>query len=364
MGEQTAVTLDGNDGLKTNDQLDNSESVWQETFAEDFQIVQDYSSQSVDDTVSEYFGNLEIENLEQDVETLETGDLSDNLVIQEKESEILHRIKVEAGGREIDSTILLPDNYDPSKEYPVVLGLHSYPGDGDGMGELIQAERLREQGVIVLLPSAESGMWESNKVDGISYFNNPFDEGHDDIEAIKETLNVVEELYGVDNSDVNIVAHGQGVPVAIEMSRQLDQKEAGSINRLFMTAGSMTDSGEKYVDLRGTDLIHYEPEKDWIQDIGNFVAGTDDSEEFIRNFIKSKPCQGSGPSWDGNLEINEYKCLDHSTMMTIFEKDGEMAYPGQPERFDGIFGAGSTSQFDMTEMVIDMINAERVSRSF
>ncbi|MGD9683724.1 MAG: hypothetical protein AB7W16_21370 [Candidatus Obscuribacterales bacterium] len=316
--------------------------------------------------VAAQFGKPEILGASQEAETV--GDwrkksLPPSLTSWLLETPTRSSITVKTDGHEMQSRVLLPEDYDPARKYPVVVGFHSYPGDGDGFGQLIGADRLTQQGMIVVLPSAEGGMWKSDRVGGISYFSNPFKKGHDDIAGVKETLDVIGKIYSIDRENVNFIAHGQGVPVATELARQLDLEAPGSVDKLFLTSGTMVNTNDSSIALRGTDVVHYEPGSDWVQDLGNLVTGTDSTGQFLSKMIETKNCGLTADLNNNGVNFRVYNCADGASVFRLYEKNGEVSYPGQPERFDGIFGAGSTSKVDMTQIVINMIKQGRLSRN-
>src|ERR1700722_2508848 len=65
------------------------------------------------------------------------------------------RIRVHGDGREIPAIVLLPDNYGARPRYPLVLAVHNFGGGPQRIAGMMDAERMRKAGIIVIVPQAE-----------------------------------------------------------------------------------------------------------------------------------------------------------------------------------------------------------------
>ena len=265
------------------------------------------------------------------------------------------RLSVHAGGRQIDSMVLLPDNYDPKKKYPAVVGLHGFTSNSQDFGRAIDAEGLRKSGMIVILPQAarnEVGLREWQGVGGqnITPGINNGDDGRkvNDTQAIIGTIETAKKQYGIDEKNLNMMSFSQGVAFAFDVADQLDKKEPGSIRRLFAATGTVPNS--KDMTLKGTEVVHYEPEHlNYVQKAWNFVRGNPKAEDFLGNIQRNKGCQLMTENTAGTLDSRIYSCNDGTTLTSYRDEKGGHAFPGQPADKDIFFvGRGSRASVKLS----------------
>jgi len=77
-----------------------------------------------------------------------------NLLGREIVSPVEERDPIRGDGREIPAIVLLLDDHGARERYPLVLAIHTFGRGARRIAGMIEAERLRKAGIIVLLPRA------------------------------------------------------------------------------------------------------------------------------------------------------------------------------------------------------------------
>jgi poly(3-hydroxybutyrate) depolymerase len=262
---------------------------------------------------------------------------------------------VNGGGRTVRSIVLLPDDYNTRRAYPILFAVHNFAGNARGFAELIHAERLREQGMVIVLPEAAGRIpeWQGPGITiTVPTWQPASNVRIDDVSGLAETLRVVLESYRVIPDDVNIVGFSQGATVALELTRTLDEVRPASVRRVFAVAGSLAETGDTGLSFAGSDLVAYEPGRNGPQDIANFLTGEPSEHVFIPEIIRVKKCMLETSDASAYVERRRYRCEDGRRLVHILEPRGEHSWPGQDPKFDSsLMGRGSISQVDFTSII-------------
>jgi poly(3-hydroxybutyrate) depolymerase len=266
---------------------------------------------------------------------------------------------VNGGGRTVRSIVLLPDDYAAHPAYPVLFAVHNFAGNAQGFAELIHAERLREQGMVIVLPEAAGWIpqWQGPGITiTVPTWQPATNLRVDDVSGLAQTLRVALATYRIKPDDVNIVGFSQGATVALELTRRLDEVRPASVRRVFAVAGSLAETGDTGLSFEGTDLIAYEPGRNGPQDIANFLTGEPSEHEFIPEILRAKNCRLESSGASDHVERQIYRCHDGRRVVHIREPDGEHAWPGQAPKFDSrLMGRGSISRVDFTSIIAQEI---------
>jgi len=281
-----------------------------------------------------------------------------DLVGREAVSPTEERIRVRGDGREIPAIVLLPDDYGRRQTYPAVLAVHNFgSGPGDFAG-LIDAERLRRAGVIVILPQA-AGLVAEWQGPGISLtFARRGEDGRpvDDIAGLIKLSSVAQDIYRVDPADLNLAGFSQGATLALELTRQLDVQRPGTVRRVFAVAGSVVNADRDTLAFPGTDIVHYEPGRNGLQVLANLRTGEPAEAAFMPWIVAAKGCELRGHTDTDGVDTQIYSCRDGRNLTRIYEQYGEHAWPGQAAKYDiWLFGRGSISQVKFTELMLSQI---------
>lgn len=103
----------------------------------------------------------------------------------------------------------------------------------------------------------------------------------------------------------------------------------------------------------GADIIHYEPGRNGLQRLGNWLTGELPEAEFIPAILAAKGCRLSEHTTVDGVDTQVYYCRDGRSVTRIHEQYGEHAWPGQPARYDILLlGSGSTSRVKFTDLMI------------
>lgn len=295
-----------------------------------------------------------------------SGDKRDvSLALRQSIEPNREQLTVHAGGRNIESMVLLPDNYDPQKKYPAVVGLHGFTSNSKDFATSIDAEGLRKSGMIVILPQAgrnEVGLREWQGVGGqnITPGINNGDDGKkvNDTEAIIGTIETAKKQYGIDDKNLNMIGFSQGVAFAFDVADKMDKQNPGSVRRLFAATGTVPNS-EK-MTLNGTEIVHYEPEHlNYVQKAWNFVRGNPKAEDFLGNIEKNKGCQLMTENTAGSLDSRVYSCKDSTTLTSYRDEKGGHAFPGQPaDRDFVVVGRGSRASVKLSSAFLSDVSAD------
>ncbi len=289
-----------------------------------------------------------------------------NLVSRQSISKNQEELTVHAGGREIKSLVLLPDNYDPSKKYTTIVALHGFTANAKGFAESIDAERMRSQGAIVILPEASrnkiglrewQGIGGQNITPGIA----TGDDGKkiNDTQAILGTLAIAKKQYGIDPKDLNMLAFSQGVAFAFDVADRLDKQEPGAVKRLFAATGTVPNA--ENLSLKGTEIVHYEPKRrNYVQKAWNFIQDNPSADEFMSQIEKNKGCRTINTENSDRLSTTNFTCTDGTTLTTHLARRGGHAFPGQPEARDfAIVGRGSRASVKLSVALLEDLVGNR-----
>ncbi|HEY9716414.1 MAG TPA: alpha/beta hydrolase-fold protein [Trichormus sp.] len=267
-------------------------------------------------------------------------------------------ITVDGGNRQGSATLMLPDNYDPTKKYPLIVALHGYQGNVNDIGNMMNLDRLRKEGNIVLVPAAKDHTWNGS---GISFFGDAKGSNGqpiNDVDFVKSAIGQVESNFNVNRNDITLAGFSQGGQLAYELAASMDDSPSrlGSVRTLVSAAGSDPDAraGHRLDPLTGTNIVQYEPGTNYMQGLGNVLTGDPSVADFLPQLIAAKkglPNPGSTSDING-VQVTSFIDADHSTVTKIYEPKGEHAWPGQPKSYDSdLMGRGSISHVDLTDWV-------------
>jgi poly(3-hydroxybutyrate) depolymerase len=287
---------------------------------------------------------------------LTISDLGSDLVGRTAISAVEERIRVRGDGREIPAIVLLPDDYGAREHYPLVLAIHNFGGGPRRIAGMMEAERLRKAGNIVVLPQAAGLLLLDWQGPGIALaLARQGEDGQpvNDIVGLTKLFAVVRNLYRIDARNVNLAGFSQGATLAFELARQLELQRSGSVRRLFAVAGSVRAIEEEGSWLPQTDIIHYEPGRNTLQRLANWRTGEPPEADFIPAIIAAKGCSLHEQILVDGVDTQVYACRDGRSVTRIYEQDGEHAWPGQPAEYDiWLLGSGSISRLKFTDLMI------------
>jgi poly(3-hydroxybutyrate) depolymerase len=267
-------------------------------------------------------------------------------------------ITVDGGNRQGSATLMLPDNYDPTKKYPLIVALHGYQGNPNDISTMMNLERLRKEGNIVLVPAAKDHSWNGS---GISFFGDAKGSNGqpiNDVDFVRAAIGQVENNYQVNKNDITLAGFSQGGQLAYQLAAAMDDNPAqlGRVRTLVSAAGSDPDAraGQTLDPLTGTNIVQYEPGTNYMQALGNIVTGDPSVANFLPRLIAAKgglPNPGSTSDTNG-VQVTSFTDADHSTVTEIYEPKGEHSWPGQPKSYDSdLMGRGSISHVALTDWV-------------
>jgi poly(3-hydroxybutyrate) depolymerase len=245
-----------------------------------------------------------------------------------------------------------------------VVALHNFNGSASEFANLIDAERIRQSGVIVVLPQARMTAlgreWQGGGVDYFGTANGIGGRPVDDAEFVRSSIAAVREIFSVDSRDISIVGFSQGVSVAYETARRMSAAEPGSVRRVVAAAGTMINRDA----VAGVDVIQYEPGYNGLQSVGNLLNWAPSERVFMARLLADKGCVQVSPTVSENgVVARDFVCRDGATVRSIRERLGEHAWPGQPRRYDDwLMGRGSISRVRLTDQLLEAIRSGRVSR--
>jgi poly(3-hydroxybutyrate) depolymerase len=280
------------------------------------------------------------------------------VVGREVVSPIEERLRARGDGREIPAIVLLPDNYGAQARYPLVLAVHNFGGGPQRIAGMMDAEKLRKAGNIVIVPQAEGlvSEWQGQGITLSFVRQGPDGRPINDVAGLINVLAAARELYRIDDSNVNLAGFSQGATLVFGLARQLALQRPGSVRRVFAVAGSVIDADRQSLALSGADVVHYEPGVNWLQQLANWRTGEPSETEFIPWMIAAKECELREHKQVAGVDTQIYTCRDGRSVTRVYEQYGEHAWPGQPAKYDiWLLGRGSISQFKLTDLMVSEI---------
>ncbi len=266
-----------------------------------------------------------------------------------KLSDTEYEMTVTGGNRTGSATVMVPDGYDPAKKYPVVVAIHNYNGNRTDMGTLIHAEDLRKQGYVVLLPNADGIEWQGKGVAITWTGKGENGKKVDDPDFVMKAMDYAKKSFNTDEKNTNIFAFSQGVSVGYEVAKRMDAQNPGAINEVVMVAGTNSYPN----DLPGTRITQYMPGHNTLGHMEEWSKWAP-SDAAMPKVLELKGCGEPVKTLDnGNVVKKDYVCRDNAKLTRIYEKEGEHAWPGQPQKMDHpVFGRGSISTVRMTDLFL------------
>lgn len=261
-------------------------------------------------------------------------------------------------GREVPAIVLLPDNYGAREHYPMVLAIHNFGGGPRRIAGMMDAERLRRAGIIVILPQAAGlvSEWQSPGITLTVAQRGADGQPIDDILGLVNVLDAARQSYRIDGGDVNLAGFSQGATVVLELTRQLDLEHPGTVRRVFAVAGSVVAADRRTLALSGTDIVHYEPGRNGMQNLANFLTSEPAEAEFMPWIIAAKEGRLREHTTADGVDTQIYDGRDGRSITRIYEQFGEHAWPGQATKYDiWLFGRGSISNVKLTDLMLSEI---------
>jgi len=292
---------------------------------------------------------------------LELSDPGSDLVGREVVSATEERIRVRGDGREIPAIVLLPDDYNRRAHFPLVLAVHNFGGGPQRIAGMIEADRIRRAGNIVIVPEAAGAVlldWQGRGITlGFPHYGE-HGQPVDDVVGLMNLLAVACRLYRVDDNNLNLAGFSQGATRVLELARRLDQQRPSWVSRVFAVAGSVVAIDHDGLGFPGADIVHYEPGHNTLQWFANLRTGEPSEDEFMPALLAAKACTLRERTTVDGVDTQIYACGDGRSVTRIYEPRGEHAWPGQPEQYDiWLLGRGSISQVKMTDLLIATIAA-------
>jgi pimeloyl-ACP methyl ester carboxylesterase len=181
------------------------------------------------------------------------------------------------------------------------------------------------------------------------------------VAGLIDTLRTARRLYTPDGDDLNLLGFSQGATVALEIARRLDLRQDGAVRRVFVAAGSVATPLDAGLAFDGTMLVLYEPGRNGLQNIANFMTGEPSERAFLPWILQAKGCVPASRRVAGGVEETIYRCRDGRTLVHLFERTGEHAWPGQAAKYDSwLMGRGSRSHVDLTAVIAAEIETGRM----
>ena len=259
---------------------------------------------------------------------------------------------VSGGGRDIHALVLLPDGWIPGQPHKLLLAVHNFGGDSAGFADLIHANRLTQDGVVVVVPQALGAIpeWQGPGLTITAPEVDPAGRRINDSAGLVQVAAMAAQLY--DASEIDLLGFSQGATVALDVARRMDQQRRGAVRWLFLAAGSVAGPIDPSLGLPGTDVIDYQPGRNGMQDIANFSTGEPNSRVFLPEIATAKGCRPASEDPGPRVETRRWQCQDGRSFTTLYEALGEHAWPGQDAKFDSsLMGAGSGSAVDFTQVI-------------
>jgi dienelactone hydrolase len=282
-----------------------------------------------------------------------------DLVGREVVSPREERIRVRGDGREMPAIVLLPDDYGTRERYPLVLAIHNFGGGPRRIAGMMEAERLREAGCIVILPQAAGFAvldWQGPGIALALVRRGEDGRPVDDVAGLINLLAVAREFYRIDGDNLNLAGFSQGATLAVELARQIELRGSGRVRRVFAVAGSTVHTDTESLGIPGANIIHYEPGRNALQRLANWRTGEPPEAEFIPAILAAKGCSLRQRTTVDSVDTQVYSCHDGRSVTRIYEQYGEHAWPGQPAEYDiWLLGSGSISQVKFTDLMISEI---------
>jgi poly(3-hydroxybutyrate) depolymerase len=270
-------------------------------------------------------------------------------------SQTEERIRVRGDGRDISAIVMLPDNYGTKRRYPVVLAIHNFGGGPRWFAGMMDAERLRKAGIVVIFPQAAGlvAEWQGPGIT-LTVARRGEDGGPiDDVAGLANVLAAVRATYRIDDGDINLAGFSQGATLLFELAKRLDLQRPGTVRRVFAVAGSVVGADGAPQALSGTDIVHYEPGRNNLQKIANFMTGEPSEAEFMPWILAAKGCELREHKSADGVDTQIYDCRDGRSVIRIYEQYGQHAWPGQSSAYDiWLLGSGSISQVKLTDMML------------
>ncbi len=262
------------------------------------------------------------------------------------------QIVVSGGGRDIRSLVLLPDGWKPGQPHQLLLAVHNFGGDAAGFAGLIHADRLTQDGILVVVPQALGTIseWQGPGITITALDVDPAGRRIDDAAGLVQVARQAAQLYSP--TEIDLLGFSQGATVALDVARRMDWQQQGAVRWLFLAAGSVAGPIRPSLGLPGTDIIDYQPGRNGMQDIANFSTGEPGAAVFLPEIATAKRCQLASQDTGPRVDTRHFQCQDGHTLTTLYEKLGEHAWPGQDAKYDSaLMGAGSGSAVDFTTLI-------------
>lgn len=272
---------------------------------------------------------------------------------------------IETGTLEFDGLkrtylVFIPDKYTDSKEYPLVIYLHSYGWNAQKGMDYTQLNQVgNANGFFILYPNAFMN-WNSGISDSSSWTTPDLD----DVGYINALIDVIGEQYNIDQEMVYAAGYSNGGFMAYKLACHLGHRIAAIASVSGVISASVKSSCNP---IRPVPVIHIHGTKDsWVPDTG--VPGWQTVEQTLAYWIDINNCENSKTSalpdldsTDGStVEQTIYtNCADNSNVVYYKVINGGHTWPGAGPTG---YSAGNTNQdFNASEEIWNFFKNYRLN---
>ncbi|MEH1124178.1 extracellular catalytic domain type 1 short-chain-length polyhydroxyalkanoate depolymerase [Micromonospora sp. CPCC 206061] len=123
-----------------------------------------------------------------------------------------HELTLSSGGSERRYRVHAPAGYDGSKPVPVVIGLHFYPGDGQGMQEMIGLDAHADKaGFLTVYPDGVNGAFNALVCCG----------QQDDVAFVKALVDELKSVWKADPDRIYLTGISNGGDMSLKLAVEL-----------------------------------------------------------------------------------------------------------------------------------------------
>lgn len=221
----------------------------------------------------------------------------------------IHAASAQECALDIDSVattyiLHLPDGYDKTRTYPLVVNFHGLNSQAVKHEEYCQMDKISDkEGFILVYPQSNHGGWNTGL--GIrSYVNK-----HDDIRYFNTLLDTLERTYLIDTKRIYVVGVSLGGTFAYRVACEMSNRIAA----IASVSGLMTDSTLIYCNsMQSVPVLHMHGTRDHIMRYAGMHQAYG-AEELIKIWAFKDGCN---PQPD-TMHIPDRSKSDHTTAMII-----------------------------------------------
>ncbi|MHA1280722.1 MAG: alpha/beta hydrolase family esterase [Candidatus Helarchaeota archaeon] len=257
---------------------------------------------------------------------------------------------LEFGGQKRFYFVYLPKNYSNSREFPLVIYLHSYGGSAFGEFDYVMLHQVADiNNFVMVFPSAKYN-WNSG-IGDLSAYDPP---DIDDVGFIKELIGYLSKIYSIDLERVYATGYSNGGFMAYKLACQLSDQIAA----IASVSGSLSESTIENCDpKRPFPILHFHGTRDAYIPLEG-MPGSLSVEETLNYWIEFNKCNefasekvaDSDLSDNSSVELHTYKDCSVGSKIVFYKViDGGHTWPGAG---DAGYPAGNTNQDINASLVI------------